>query len=410
MFAIGLVFGLTTAYLEKEHVGAKGEAWDLSALERGLLAGRIAWFYLGKLLAPANLTFIYPRWDVSAASWWQYLFPVAAIAVVGLLWRFRRRLGRGPLVAVLIFGGTLTPALGFIDVYPMRFSYVADHFQYHASMAAITLFTAAIAVGATGRRRTAAETASRPATMRNRGLLLPIGGGVLLLTLSILTWRQGRIYEDRETLWRDTIAKNPSAWIAHNNLGDTLIVEGRLGEAEAPLVEALRLHPDYPEALANLCFVQGELGQTDEAERNCRKALRVRPDWPLALTNLCRVLAKQGRYDEAITACRHSIALKPDVAQAHTDMALVLAGLRQMEEARRHFAESVRLDPDSAEARHNLAIALFQTGRREEAIAQWDEALRLKPDFDEASRSRAQALAYMRGGAASQGATDGADE
>lgn len=397
MLVVGLVFGLTTAYLEKEHVGAKGAEWDLSVLERCLLAARIAWFYVEKLLLPVNLTFIYPRWEVDAAVWWQYLFPVAVIATVGLLWRLRHRLGRGPLVAVLIFGGTLTPALGFVDVYPMRFSYVADHFQYHASMAAIALFAVVLTTVASGRMQSAEAPATLvfPAAAVTR--VLRSVGGVILLTLAILTWRQCRMYESRETLWRTTLVKNPAAWIAHNNLGDTMIVQGRLAEAAPLLTEALRLNAEFPEAHANLCFVQGELGQIEDAERHCREALRLRPDWPLALTNLCRVFAKQGRYQEAVAHCQRSIALKPTVSQAHTDLALALTGLGRMEEATAHFMESVRLDPRSAAARHNLAIGLLQTGRGSEAIAQWDEALRLKPDFVEASRSRAHALTYLQG-------------
>ena len=58
-----------------------------------------------------------------------------AAAVVTALWFARRHVGRGALAAVLIFGGVLVPALGFFDVYPFRYSFVADHFQYHASMA-----------------------------------------------------------------------------------------------------------------------------------------------------------------------------------------------------------------------------------------------------------------------------------
>ena len=30
--------------------------------------------------------------------------------------------------------GTLFPALGFVNVFPFRYSFVADHFQYLASM------------------------------------------------------------------------------------------------------------------------------------------------------------------------------------------------------------------------------------------------------------------------------------
>src|SRR5438093_10325315 len=129
MFVIGAALVSLTAWIEKHHVGAQGEPWALTVLERCLLAGRALWFYAGKLLWPARLAFFYPRWLIDSASWWEYLFPLAAAGVIVALWALRRRGGKGPLAAVLFFVLTLAPALGFIDVFPMRYSYVADHFQ-----------------------------------------------------------------------------------------------------------------------------------------------------------------------------------------------------------------------------------------------------------------------------------------
>src|SRR5262249_37871594 len=118
MFVLGLALGLHTAYVEKHDVGASGEDWNYSYPERLLIAGRALWFYAGELAWPAGLTFLYPRWHVSADSWWQYGFPLAALAVLLALYALRGRIGRGPLTAVLFFVGTLVPALGFFNVYP----------------------------------------------------------------------------------------------------------------------------------------------------------------------------------------------------------------------------------------------------------------------------------------------------
>ena len=137
-----------------------------------------------------SLTFIYPRWKIEPAVWWQWLFPVAAVGVVAGLWLARRRMGKGPLVAVLFFAGTLGPALGFVNVYPMRYSFVADHFQYLASIGLIALCAAGL------------DRMPRiiPAT--------------LVVLLGVLTWRQAGIYRNLETLWRTTLVKNPDCWMA----------------------------------------------------------------------------------------------------------------------------------------------------------------------------------------------------
>jgi hypothetical protein len=182
-FALGVGLGLITAWMEKFHVGAQGAEWSLTFADRCLIAGRALWFYAGRLVWPAHLTFIYPRWKIEPEVWWQWLFPVAAVGVVAGLWLARRRIGKGPLVAVLFFAGTLGPALGFVNVYPMRFSFVADHFQYLASVGLITL----CAVGLARMPRV------MPAT--------------LVVLLGALTWQQAGIYRNLETLWRDTLAR-----------------------------------------------------------------------------------------------------------------------------------------------------------------------------------------------------------
>src|SRR5437867_3883129 len=43
--------------------------------------------------------------------------------------------------------------------------------------------------------------------------------GALLAALGALAWRQAHIYRDLEVLWRDTLSKNPGAWMAYVNLG-----------------------------------------------------------------------------------------------------------------------------------------------------------------------------------------------
>ncbi len=116
-FALAVGLSLMTAWLEKNNVGAKGSDFELSFLQRCLVAGRAPWFYLGKLLWPENLCFIYPHWKPDAGSWWQWLFPIATLAVLAALWLAREKIGRGPATAVFFFIGTLFPVLGFMSAY-----------------------------------------------------------------------------------------------------------------------------------------------------------------------------------------------------------------------------------------------------------------------------------------------------
>src|SRR5262249_45354011 len=138
-FALGLGLGIHTAVLETSHVGAVGAPFQWSLSERCLIAGRALCFYVGKLAWPRPLIFLYPRWTIDVRSAAQWGFVALALAVPAVFFILRRRWGMGPLVAAAFFAGTLLPALGFFNIYPMRYSFVADHFQYLASLGPIVL-------------------------------------------------------------------------------------------------------------------------------------------------------------------------------------------------------------------------------------------------------------------------------
>ena len=304
---IGAAAGTLTAWWERHYVGAVGPEWALPLAERCLVAGRALWFYAAKLVWPVGLAFVYPRWTLDPRALWQWLFPLGAVAVLVALAALRRRLGPAPLVASLYFAVTLGPALGFVDVYPFRYSFVADHFQYLASIGLIALL-----VGA----GTKAAEHLPPAARWSLGT-------VVLAVLAALVWRQTGVYTTPETLWRATLARNPSAWMAHNNLGLALQAAGRLEEAAAHYREALRLRPAYPEALYNLG----------------------------------NVLAAEGRPAEAEAEYERALALDDRFAAVHNNLGNVLVMQGKVEEGKRHYRRALELNPAYADARRNLAVA-----------------------------------------------------
>jgi hypothetical protein len=132
-FVLAGAMGSLTGHLERTQIGAEGPAFALSFAQRCVLAGRVFWFYLDKLIWPARLSFNYTRWTIDAHRPVQWLGIAAAGGFVAALWAIRSKT-KAPLVAMLCYGGTLFPALGFFNVYPFIYSYVADHFQYLASL------------------------------------------------------------------------------------------------------------------------------------------------------------------------------------------------------------------------------------------------------------------------------------
>jgi len=307
-FAAGAALGLLTMWMEKNYVGAQGEEWTLSFVERCLVAGRALWFYGSKLFWPSELTFIYPRWQIDAGSWWHYLPPLAVVGLVITLWLFRKQIGKAPLVAVLFFVGTLTPALGFFDVYPMRYSYVADHFQYLASIGLIVLGVAVM-------MRTFQRLGSR---YRFSGFVVY---GIVLIVLGKLVWQQGQIYKDVELLWRDTISKNPHAWIAHNNLGEVLVKRGKIDEGIEHFKRCLVIKPDHMKAYNNLGNAYGIEGRFDEAITELMRALELNPRYAAAHSNLGNVYLNKGELDKAISEYKRAISINPYYAAAYSNLA-----------------------------------------------------------------------------------------
>ena len=377
-FLAGIVAGLFTAWVERKFIGAEGEAFDLTITERFLIAGRVIWFYLSKLFWPADLVFIYPRWNVSQAGWWQYLFPATALLLVAGLWVLQRR-WRGPLAALFFFCGTLFPVMGFLNVYPFRYSFVADHYQYLASLGIIAAASAGAAL----------------LLDRWRSWDRPVGNVLclaLLASLAVLTWRQSRMYTDMETLWRTTIARNPACYVAHSNLGNYLLQMGQVDEAIRHCQKALEIQPNVAEAHNNLGNALRQKGQVDEAIHQYRKALEIRPDLAVAWCNLGSILLQRGQVDEAIFHFQKAVEIRPDFVSAHNDLGTVLMRKGRVDEAISHFRKALEVRPDDADAHNNLGNALLDKGQADDAIAHLEKALELRPDFVVAHHNLASAL------------------
>jgi tetratricopeptide (TPR) repeat protein len=388
-FALGAAAGMVTEYVERTFVGARGAEFALTLTQRCLLASRAIWFYLGKLIWPANLTFIYPRWTLDTAAWWQYLFPLGVLALLApLLWLAVKKGRRGPLAGFLFFVGTLFPALGFFNVYPFIYSYVADHFQYLASLGVIVPAAAGLTVAA---RRASLTYGGRACA-----------AGVLLAALAVLTWRQSGIYQDAQTLYRVTLARNPDCWLAHNNLGSELLeTPGRLSEAVSHFEAALRLQPNYPQTYNNLGIALSNIpGRLPEAINYFETAVRIQPDYAQAQNNLGLALSNlPGRLPEAIAHFEAALRTNRDYAQAHNNLGSALSSTPgRLQDAVSEYEAALRIQPDFPEAHYNLANALSEIpGRLEEAIAQYQETLRLQPDNARAHNNLGTALSAMPG-------------
>jgi tetratricopeptide (TPR) repeat protein len=360
--------GLVTVWWEQHHQGTQGKLFAMGLLERVLVASHAVWFYSGKLVWPANLTFSYPRWTINPTEPLAYGWLVAGAGLGGAIYFARRFVGRGVEVAALFYVATLSPLLGFIMLYTFRYTFVADHYQYVASIGPLALAAAGISL-ALGRFE------------KRSPFLKPVFCGVLLLVLGVLTWRQSGMYVNAETLWRTTIARNPGSSMAHNNLGNYLYKEGRIEEAMEHYHNAIQINPNDAEVQNNLGVALAAQGRFDEAIENYRKAIQINPDYAEAQNNLGATLADKGRFDEAIENFRKAIQINPDYISAQYNLAWLLAA--SPDDKLRNGAEAVRLAERACELTHygeplfieTLAAAYAEAGRFPDAMTTAQKAL-----------------------------------
>lgn len=360
--AMATVAGLFSAWVERIYIGAEGAEFSLGGVERLLLAGRVVWFYVGKLVWPVDLVFIYPRWSIATDSWTQALALLGALAALAVAWAIRRRT-RAPLAAALFFGGSLFPVLGFFNVYGFLFSYVADHWQYLPCLGLIVLICSAATRYAAG----------FPLIARGIAVL------VTLTALGLLSSRQSRMYRDIESFYRTILADNPAAWMAHNNLGSLLRERGQWEEAEQHFKETLRYRPHSAKAHHNLGTLAQDRRRWIEAVDLYGEAVRRAPGNADYHNHLAGALREVGRLDEAVTHHRESLRIDPASHAAHNNAGVTLRALGRLPEALAAFEQAARLEPRSAPAQLNLALTYSLMGRENESRRHYDRARQLNP-------------------------------
>jgi len=417
-FALSLVFGLVTVWYQTQVAIGPDIVRTDGLASRLAVAGYAVWFYLYKAIVPLNLCFVYPRWSVDPHAFTSWLPLLALVGVFIGLCVYRRPWTRALRFALAYSVVTLLPVLGFIDIFFMKYSLVADHWQYFSIIGIIAF--AAAGLGSWLQRGLPRGTRGGN---RWRGIVV----ACLVAGLGILSTRQAQIYANRETLWENTLARNPECWVAYNNLGLVMEDLGRPQEAVPHFEAYLRLKPDHADAHYNLGSARLAAGQLDEARALLEATLRLKPDHARAHSNLGATLAEMGQLHaalghyqqalqlnpgfaeahnnwgaalvllekpgEAVTHYQQALRIDADYVDAHYNLPMALYGMVQLDESVQHFAETLHIKPDHAEAHNNLGIVFAQSGKIAQALKHFDHALRLNPAYtaaaDNARRARA---------------------
>jgi tetratricopeptide (TPR) repeat protein len=334
LLALSVVVSVATVFFQQ---GCRAVS-DLDSLPLGLrlenaLVSYVA--YVAKTLWPAHLAAFYPyprsfpAWEVAGAA--------AVLAGLSLLaWASRRR--GYALVGWLWFVGTLVPVIGLVHAGEQA---LADRFTYVPLVGLLLV----VAWGV-------------PDLLRGwppRRLVLSIGAALVVAACVVVARAQVAHWRNEATVWAHALDVTAGNDLAHNNLGMTLMMEGRAEEARAHFAEAVRIRPDNAVAHVNLGWALATQGHPDAALAEYEEALRIDPEQPDAHFNLGLAVEKLGRGEEAIFHLEEAVRLRPDRAQSHRVLGRMLADRGRRADAVAQYQEALRLNPDDGRTRRALA-------------------------------------------------------
>ncbi len=320
--------------------------------------------YLGKIFWPHHLAVIYPyphqlpTLQVAAAA---VLLVGVTIAVCGLA----RRL---PFLMVgwFWFLIMLGPVIGLVQVGEQA---MADRYTYLPGIGIAIMVAWGVPALFAGNR--------------SGFRIMAFTSGVVLGACVLATSRQLPYWRNSVALFTRAIQVTGENSVAQCNLGEALATRGDLDDALWHINEALRIRPDYPQAMNNKALILSRRGQNAEAVELLRRVVEEKPDWPDARKNLGQVMLDQGRLEEAMTEFRRVIQLNPGDVQSLTDLGICLAKQGHLDEAIAQYRQALNILPN-AFAENALGGALDAQGHINEAAQHYQAAIGLKPDFAEA--------------------------
>jgi tetratricopeptide (TPR) repeat protein len=220
---------------------------------------------------------------------------------------------------------------------------------------------------------------------------------VLLLALSWAARRQLGYWDSGLALWSHTVAVNPNNFIAHDNLGDALLAEGKPTEAYAQFQMAAAIMPTDPWSHTSMGAYLQEQGRLQEAMVQYRMTIGLSRDQAmlaLAYANLGSVFRDLGYENQARESYDHAIELNPGQFNAYFGRGVLLERQGRLAEAISDLSRSAELQP-TAQAYVELGRLFAQSGHVPEALNAYQQALKISPDLVEAQQA-AEALRQQK--------------
>lgn len=323
--------------------------------------------YLWKMLWPTRLAPMYPHPGDGLPAWQIAASVMVLLAISVLVFVFHEK--RTLAVGWLWFLGTLVPVIGLVQVGDQA---MADRYAY---VPLIGIFVM-VAFGA-------ADLADG---YKIRVVPRVAAAACVLLALSFATYRQLGYWASNEELWTHTLAVTQKNFIAENNMGGALLLDGKTEEAHAHFAAAAAINPRDPMSRLNLGAYLQEHNQLRDAIEQYETAIRLTSDPALLAStyaNLGGAYRDLGDDAKSQQSYDRALDLNPNQFNAYLGLGRLLEKEGKLNEAIANYSRSVEIRP-SEQGCLRLGHALELAGRGQEALAAYQEALKIAPDSAEA--------------------------
>ena len=332
--------------------------------------------YIGKMIWPAKLAVIYP-YDRMVPAWqtWTACFLILGLTVLSMKCYKSR-----PWFPVgwLWFLGTLVPVIGLVQVGSQA---MADRYTY---VPAVGLFI----IVAWGLFESLARWAYQKL---NFAVIAVVISGVLM----VVTWQQIGYWKNSVTLFQRAVDVTANNFIAENNLGHGLLMDGKFAEAAEHFKKSLEINPKFAIAYLNMGLVLSQEDKPEEALEAYAKALVQKPDFAVVYNLVGKTHYRLGNTEQAVLNYQQAIAADTAFAEAHNNLGKALFRLGKHDEAFASYRQALTIDPLYAEVYNSLGNYWYHTGNSEKALPNFMQAKKINPKFAEAYNGAGAALIRM---------------
>ncbi len=260
--------------------------------------------YIKKLFWPLDMTFFYPF--INQYPLWQVVAVIMIIILISIYVIVTARRFPYLLTGWLWYAITIAPVIGIIQFSSQA---MADRYIYIPSIGLSIMLAWGV------------PHLFQSENMRKK-ILFP-ASLILLIILSILTWKQCGYWKNSRELLHHALEIRNDFYIVHDCLGLAMSAEGKNKEAINHFNQALLLNPDYANAYFNRGMINIKSGQYKEALQDFSETIRLKPDYIPAYFNRAIARSKVGKYHLAIDDYSDIIRLKPDHADAYNNRGAV---------------------------------------------------------------------------------------